>query len=61
MTRPFYMHQKLNFFSTQIETNNKLETKFKGLYVAGDGAGVAGNIVAAAASGIIPAKDIVEK
>ncbi len=55
------MHQKLNFFSTQIETNNKLETKFKGLYVAGDGAGVAGNIVAAAASGIIPAKDIVEK
>lgn len=52
---------EIKFFSTQIETNNKLETKIKGLYVAGDGAGVAGNIVAAAASGLIPAKAIVEK
>ena len=52
---------EIKFFSTQIETNNKLETKIKGLYVAGDGAGVAGNIVGAAASGLIPAKAIVEK
>lgn len=52
---------EIKFFSTQIETNNKLETKIKGLYVAGDGAGVAGNIVGAAASGLIPAKAILEK
>ncbi len=52
---------EIKFFSIQIETNNFLETKIKGFYVAGDGAGVAGNIVAAAASGLIPAKDIVKK
>lgn len=51
---------EIKFFSTQIKTNENLETKIKGLYVAGDGAGVAGNIVAAAASGLIPAKDILQ-
>ncbi len=30
------------------------------MYVAGDGPGVAGNIVSAAATGIIPAKRILE-
>jgi len=50
---------EIKFFSTQIVTNENLETKIKGLYVAGDGAGVAGNIVAAAASALIPAKSIV--
>jgi uncharacterized FAD-dependent dehydrogenase len=43
---------EIKFFSTQIVTNENLETKIKGLYVAGDGAGVAGNIVAAAASAL---------
>lgn len=52
---------EIKFFSTQIVTSKNLETKIKGLYVAGDGAGVAGNIVAAAASGLIPAKDILNQ
>ncbi len=52
---------EIKFFSTQIVTGKNLETEIKGLYVAGDGAGVAGNIVAASASGLIPAKDIVSK
>ncbi|KPA14507.1 hypothetical protein MHK_005285, partial [Candidatus Magnetomorum sp. HK-1] len=45
----------------QIETNSHLETKINGMYVAGDGPGVAGNIVSAAATGIIPAKAIISK
>ncbi len=49
---------EIKFFATQIETNNDLETTVKGMYVAGDGPGVAGNIVAAAATGLIPAKKI---
>ncbi len=49
---------EIKFFSTQIQTSSHLETSIRGLYVAGDGAGVAGNIVAAAATGIIPAKHI---
>lgn len=50
---------EIKFFATQIETDNNLETKIKGLYVAGDGPGVAGNIVSATATALIPAKQII--
>ncbi len=49
---------EIKFFARQIETREHLETNIDGLYVAGDGPGVAGNIVSAAATGIIPAKAI---
>ncbi|MCF8030850.1 MAG: FAD-dependent oxidoreductase [Desulfohalobiaceae bacterium] len=52
---------EIKFFATQIETDRRLETKINGLYVAGDGAGVAGNIVSASATGLIPAKAILGK
>lgn len=50
---------EIKFFATQVETDQQLETCIKGLYVAGDGPGVAGNIVSAAATGLIPAKTLV--
>lgn len=49
---------EIKFFATQIETDTSLETSIKGLFVAGDGPGVAGNIVSAAATALIPAKAI---
>ncbi len=49
---------EIKFFATQIKTTPDLETAVAGLYVAGDGPGVAGNIVSAAATGLIPAKAI---
>lgn len=49
---------EIKFFATQVETDHQLETAVKGLFVAGDGPGVAGNIVSAAATGLIPAKAI---
>lgn len=52
---------EIKFFATQVESSRKLETRIQGLYIAGDGPGVAGNIVSAAATGLIPAKAIVEK
>ena len=52
---------EIKFFATQVQTSNDLETKIKGLYVAGDGPGVAGNIVSASATGLIPAKAIIAK
>ncbi len=52
---------EIKFFATQIETDANLETCIQGMYVAGDGPGVAGNIVSAAATGLIPAKAIREK
>jgi uncharacterized protein len=52
---------EIKFFATQLETTGNLETKIKGMYVAGDGPGVAGNIVSASATGLIPAKAILKK
>ena len=52
---------EIKFFAKQINTNSDLETDIPGLFVAGDGPGVAGNIVSAAATGLIPAKAIVAR
>jgi uncharacterized FAD-dependent dehydrogenase len=52
---------EIKFFATQVETTNDLETRVEGMYVAGDGPGVAGNIVSAAATGLIPARAILAK
>ena len=49
---------EIKFFATQVETNDHLETAVENLFVAGDGPGVAGNIVSAGATGLIPAKAI---
>ncbi|MDR3073419.1 MAG: FAD-dependent oxidoreductase [Deltaproteobacteria bacterium] len=52
---------EIKFFATQIETREGLETAIDGLFVAGDGPGVSGNIVSAAATGIIAARRVLEK
>jgi hypothetical protein len=52
---------EIKFFATQVETDHNLETAIGGMYVAGDGPGVAGNIVSASATGLIPAKAIIAR
>ncbi|MBU1230069.1 MAG: FAD-binding protein [Proteobacteria bacterium] len=52
---------EIKFFATQVETTSHLETAVAGLFVAGDGPGVAGNIVSAAATGLIPSKEIARR
>jgi uncharacterized FAD-dependent dehydrogenase len=52
---------EIKFFATQVETDHHLETGIKGMFVAGDGPGVAGNIVSAGATGLIPAKTIIAR
>jgi len=52
---------EIKFFATQIETGHNLETAINGLFVAGDGPGVAGNIVSAAATALLPAKEIIRR
>jgi len=52
---------EIKFFATQVETDSQLQTRIKGMYVAGDGPGVAGNIVSASATGLIPAKAILAR
>ncbi len=52
---------EVKFYSARLEVNQSLQTKIANLFVAGDGAGVSGNIVGAAATGIIAARGIVRQ
>lgn len=49
---------EIKFFSNEIETNNNFKLKDYDVYFIGDGAGKAGNIVTAAATGLVAARDI---
>ena len=51
---------EIKFFSNEIETNNKFKLKNDNIYFIGDGAGKAGNIVTAAATGLVAARDIIK-
>ena len=51
---------EIKFFSNEITTNNKFKLENEEIYFVGDGAGKAGNIVVAAATGLIAARDILE-
>lgn len=52
---------EIKFFSNEIQTDNKFKVDNKNLYFIGDGAGKAGNIVVAAATGLISARDIIDR
>lgn len=52
---------EIKFFSNEITTNNKFKLENDNIYFIGDGAGKAGNIVVAAATGLVAARDILEK
>ena len=52
---------EIKFFSNEIETDNKFKLKTANVYFVGDGAGKAGNIVTAAATGLVAARDILER
>ena len=52
---------EIKFFSNEIETDDKFRLKNANLYFVGDGSGKAGNIVTAAATGLVAARDILER
>lgn len=53
---------EIKFFSNEIETDNSFALlKNNNIYFIGDGAGKAGNIVIAAATGLVAARDIIKK
>ena len=51
---------EIKFFSNEIETDNNFKLKDDNIYFVGDGAGKAGNIVTAAATGLVSARDILK-
>jgi len=52
---------EVKFYSVRPKINKQMETEIKNLFVAGDGAGVSGNIIGAAATGVIAAREIASK
>jgi uncharacterized FAD-dependent dehydrogenase len=52
---------EVKFYSSRLQLNNHLETKIHNLYTVGDGAGVTRGLVQASASGIIVAKEIIDR
>lgn len=52
---------EIKFFSNEIETDDKFRLNSANIYFIGDGAGKAGNIVTAAATGLVAARDILER
>jgi uncharacterized FAD-dependent dehydrogenase len=51
---------EIKFYAMRIETDNRLQTNIRNLFVAGDGAGVSRGIIGAAATGIVAARGILE-
>lgn len=49
---------EIKFFSNEITTNDQFKLEDYDIYFVGDGAGKAGNIVTAAATGLVAARDI---
>ena len=52
---------EIKFFSNEIDTDNKFKLKDYDIYFIGDGSGKAGNIVTAAATGLVAARDILDR
>ncbi len=52
---------EIKFFSNEIETDNHFKAKNMNMYFIGDGSGKAGNIVIAAATGLVASRDILDK
>lgn len=51
---------EVKFYSAKIEVDNNLETKYKGVYAIGDGAGITRGLMQASISGIIAAQNILQ-
>ena len=51
---------EVKFYNMEVEVNEKLESRYKGLYIIGDGSGITHSLSHASASGVFVARDIVE-
>ena len=52
---------EVKFYNMEVEIDNNLETKYKGLYIIGDGSGVTHSLSHASASGVYVAREILKK
>lgn len=52
---------EVKFYNMEVETDEHLETKYKGLYIIGDGSGITHSLSHASASGVFVARDMAER
>jgi uncharacterized FAD-dependent dehydrogenase len=52
---------EVKFYSMQLDLSPALETQVENLYAVGDGAGVSRGLIQASVSGVVAARDIIEK
>ncbi len=52
---------EVKFYNMEVELSDKLETKYKDLYIIGDGSGVTHSLSHASASGVYVANNIIEE
>jgi uncharacterized FAD-dependent dehydrogenase len=51
---------EVKFYNMEVEVNNRLETRHKGLYIIGDGSGITHSLSHASASGVLVAREIAQ-
>ena len=49
---------EVKFYSNRVSTDNNFESSIKGLYVAGDGAGITRGLVQASINGIVIGRNL---
>ncbi len=52
---------EVKFYNMEVEVNEKLESRYKGLYIIGDGSGITHSLSHASASGVYVARDIINE
>ena len=52
---------EVKFYSRQIKLDSNLETEIKNLFAIGDGAGVSRGLIQASSSGVIAAREILQR
>ena len=52
---------EVKFYNMEVEVNDKLESKYEGLYIIGDGSGITHSLSHASASGVYVARNIIDK
>ena len=51
---------EVKFYNMEVEVNDRLESRYKGLYIIGDGSGITHSLSHASASGVFVARNIAE-
>ncbi len=52
---------EVKFYNVEVEVNERLESRYEGLYIIGDGSGITHSLSHASASGVLVAREIAEK